>query len=108
MFEAGDFDTLVALRAKQGEVWALEAIQDAGGVQPLLQFDGGSDGQLENVEKVARGLYGLGRLIMVDAAELPGVRSFGGEDRGGLGALADRLSGSGELFGEQIPFVPVA
>jgi hypothetical protein len=108
MFEVGDFDTLVALRAKQGEIWALEAMRDGGGVQPLLQFDGGSDGQLENVEKVARGLYGLGRLIMVDAAEQPGAWTFGGDDRGGLGALADRLSGSDELFGEQIPFVPVA
>ncbi|HEY0694560.1 MAG TPA: hypothetical protein VGD71_36700 [Kribbella sp.] len=108
MFAAGDFDTLVALRAKQGEIWALEAMRDEGGIQPLLQFDGTSDGQLRNVEKVARGLHALGRLIMVDAAELPGPPTFGGEDRGGLGALADLLSGSDELFGHQIPFVPVA
>ncbi|TDU83171.1 hypothetical protein EV138_5632 [Kribbella voronezhensis] len=32
MFGGGDFGTLVALRAKQGEVWALEAVRDGGGV----------------------------------------------------------------------------
>ena len=108
MFEAGDFDTLVALRAKLGELWALEAVRDAHGVQPLLQVDGTNEGQLDKAEKIARRLYSLGRLIMVDASEAPGALTFGGEDRGGLGALADRLSGEDGLFGDQIPFVPVA
>ncbi|MEU0091844.1 hypothetical protein [Kribbella sp. NPDC006257] len=108
MFEAGDFDALVALRAKQGELWAVEALREVGRVQPLLQFDGDVDGQLQNVEKVARKLHALGRLVMVDAVGPPGSLTFAGEDRGGLGALADRLSGEDELFGGQIPFVPVA
>jgi hypothetical protein len=109
MFAAGDFETLVALRAKQGEVWALEAWRDGRGVQPLLQFDGVDDGQLQKVEKVVRRLHTLGRLVMVDAAELPGPPTFGGEDHGGLGALADKLAEQDGLFDqEQIPFVPVA
>ncbi|MEV6417964.1 hypothetical protein [Kribbella sp. NPDC051718] len=113
MISAGDFHTLVALRAKEGEVRAVEAVQEDRGVQPLLQYEvpkKSLDGQVENIERIARKFHALGRLIMVDASALAAAPTFGGEQLGGLGSLADRLSAAQWLdqFQDQIPFVPVA
>lgn len=115
MSTSGGFGALVVLRAKQGEFAALHAVDgraDVERLQPLLEFiPTGSTpaGQLDEVEAVARRLHGLGRTIMVDAAEVAGASGFGPGPAGALGELADRLAHPVDLFDEQVPvpFVPV-
>lgn len=111
MFAAGTFDTLVALRAKQGEFAALDALRDGRFIQPLLELDGSKaspEGDIRRLEKVVRELHGLGRLVMVDAGDLKAVPTAGGEKPGGLGELADCLLPENLLdHPEQIPFIPV-
>ncbi len=110
MAAAGEFGTLVALRAKQGEFAALNALPDGGSVQPLLELDGAKDspeGEIRQLVKVARRLYEFGQLIMVDATELKGVPTVGGEIPGGLAELTDGLQAVDLLDPEQVPFIPV-
>jgi hypothetical protein len=110
MVAAGEFGALVALRAKQGEFVALQALSEGSVVQPLLELDGekGShEGEIRRLVKVARKLHRFGRLIMVDAAELKAVPTVAGEKPGGLGELADGLQAVDLLDPEQIPFIPV-
>ncbi|MEV8376603.1 hypothetical protein AB0P21_27915 [Kribbella sp. NPDC056861] len=112
MISAGDFQALVALRLKQGEFMALQAVQDDRGVQPLLEFEvpeKSLETQLRYLEQVARQFHAFGRLVMVDASALEAAPTFGGEQQAGLGSLADRLGAPENLlaFPEQIPFVPV-
>ncbi|MCA1226601.1 beta family protein [Saccharopolyspora sp. 6M] len=115
MSTSGGFGALVVLRAKQGEFAALHAVDERAHVervQPLLEFiPNGSTpaGQLDGAEAVARRLHGLGRTIMVDAAEVTGAPGFGAGPVGALGELADRLAHPVDLFDEQVPvpFIPV-
>lgn len=111
MVAAGEFETLVALRAKQGEFAALKALSDGDVVQPLLELhetDHSPAGDTRQLVEVVRQLHGFGRLIMVDAAELKAVASVGGEKPGGLAELADSLLPVNLLdHPEQIPFIPV-
>jgi T4 beta protein len=110
MVPAGEFSTLVALRAKRGEFAALNALSGGLVVQPLFELDGDKsspDGELRQLEKVVRKLYGFGRLIMVDATELKVAPTVGGEKPGGLAELADILRTENLLEDEQIPFIPV-
>ncbi|TVT46962.1 hypothetical protein FNH05_19670 [Amycolatopsis rhizosphaerae] len=115
MITPGEFRALVALRAKQGEFMALEALDDSAHVrnlQPLIEFDAAGKkpaDQLDAIEAAVRRLHKLGRHVMLDASGVEHSTSFGGGPAGALGELADRLSHPGDLFDEQdpIPFIPV-
>lgn len=115
MIAPGEFRTLVALRAKQGEFMAIKAIDGVGHVrtlQPLLELEPAGmvpAKQLDEVEEVVRKLHKLGRHVIVDASNVAHLAGFGGGPAGALGELADRLSGPLDLFDEQdpIPFIPV-
>jgi hypothetical protein len=115
MVAPGDFGTLVALRAKQGEFMALDALDSAKQVrhlQPLLELDASGKSpadQLDGIEAIVRKLHGFGRHVMLDASEVAHPTAFGGGTAGALGELADRLSHPIDLFGEQDPisFIPV-
>ncbi|KDN18310.1 beta family protein [Amycolatopsis rifamycinica] len=112
--EAHDgFTTLVALRAKAGELAALRALsrpEQVRRVQPLLQFDPERKNpaeQLDDVEEVARHLHRLGRHCWIDASDVADRPGFGAG--GALGRLADHLAGPADLLDTAwpVPFVPV-
>jgi hypothetical protein len=95
-----DFRTLVSLRAKKGELAALEALDADRLVQPLLLVDhqdGSSVGRLlDRVEAAVRGLWALDRTTMLDTSA------------GLLERLTGRLSAPTTLLDEDaVPFVPV-
>ncbi|MFC0629356.1 beta family protein [Kribbella deserti] len=109
-----DFNALIALRAKQGELDALNAIEHAHqlhALQPLLELDGSKDApasQLARLVPVVRRLEGLGRHVMVDCAETPADTVIGAGASGLLGELADELSYPRDLFDDQpVTFIPV-
>ncbi len=107
------FTTLVALRAKAGELAALRALTrpaQVRRVQPLLQFDPDRKrpaDQLDDVEDVARHLHLLGRSCWIDASDVADRPGFGAG--GALGRLADHLAGPADLLDTAgpVPFVPV-
>ncbi|MGV9367962.1 beta family protein [Amycolatopsis sp. NPDC003731] len=107
------FTTLMALRAKAGELAALRALvrpAQVRRVQPLLQFDPGRKNpadQLADVEQIARHLHRLGRRCWIDASDVADQPGFGAG--GALGRLADHLAGPADLLDEDWPvaFVPV-
>lgn len=109
----GGFATLIALRAKQGELDALDNVtvgEQLRRVQPLVVIGADSSSPaslLQRIELVARAHHRLGRPIMVDASEAYRRTSFGAA--GLLGELVDRLSGPRTLFDgdDPVPFVPV-
>ncbi|MFD7159221.1 hypothetical protein ACFV9C_31810 [Kribbella sp. NPDC059898] len=111
MTAAGDFQTLVVLRSRRGEFDALAALDLDHGVQPVLSLgydpSASVDTMLEEVVRVARRMLGLGRLLMLDTANMAGTPGF---DRPGavLDRLADRLCQPDDLFDpDEVPFVPV-
>lgn len=107
------FTALVALRAKQGELDALDQVTDREQlrhVQPLINLDGRPSSpatQLRRIETIARAHHRLDRHIMVDATDVYPTTGFGWA--GPLGELVDRLSGPGDLFDfdSPVPFIPV-
>jgi hypothetical protein len=108
---AGDFRTLVALRAKQGELAALHQLTEGSAVQPLLSLDheprSSVDSLLDRVEESVRELWDRGRLVMLDATNMAAAPGSG--TAAALEHLADRLDAPEDLFQpESVPFVPVA
>ncbi|WP_285491414.1 beta family protein [Amycolatopsis taiwanensis] len=111
----GEFRTLVALRAKQGEFMAINAVDDMEHVrtlQPLLELEAAGMApakQLDEIEAAVRKLYKLGRHVIVDASDVVHLAGFGGGPAGALGELADRLAYPVDLLDQQepIPFIPV-
>ncbi len=107
------FTTLVALRAKAGELAALRALTwpaQVRRVQPLLQFDPGRKRpaeQLDDVEEIARHLHRLGRCCWIDASDVADQPGFGAG--GALARLADHLAAPADLLDTAwpVPFVPV-
>ncbi|MFI7062275.1 hypothetical protein ACIBL3_14925 [Kribbella sp. NPDC050124] len=111
MVPAGDFRTLVALRAKKGELAALDQLPRDRAVQPLLSLDHEPDSSVDNlldrVEEAVRGVWELGRLVMLDATNMAAAPGWG--TAAALERLADRLAAPFELYQPEIvPFVPVA
>ncbi|GHG17605.1 MULTISPECIES: beta family protein [Amycolatopsis] len=110
-----DFTSLVALRAKGGELTALRNLsgsEQVRQVQPLLQFD--PDGsapasRLDAIETAIRDLSRLGRRAMLDASAVAHLPGFGHGPTGPLGSMADRLADPVDLLDEAGPiaFVPV-
>jgi hypothetical protein len=105
----GDFDSLVLLRAKKGELAALHRVAEDRGVQPVLALDfdpkGSVDRLLDRVETAAQEFWNLGRMMMLDAT---GMASAPGGTATILERLADRLNTPHQLFQPEVPFVPVA
>lgn len=109
------FPTLVALRAKGGELTALRALshpEQVRQVQPLLQFDPQASApasQLDAVEVVIRDLRRLGRHVMLDASEVADLPAFGTGPTGALGQMTDRLADPVDLLDgpDPIAFIPV-
>ncbi|TDO59060.1 T4 beta protein [Kribbella sp. VKM Ac-2571] len=110
MAPAGDFRTLIALRAKKGELAALQELGEDHSVQPLLALDVGPvtsvDGLLDRVEEVVRQLWSFGRMTMLDA-----TNTSTDARRGAAVVLEDlhrRLNTPTTLLqAESVPFVPV-
>lgn len=104
---------LVALRAKQGEIEALDNVvgtNQARTVQILIDLEPVSPApatQLRRVESIARSFNRHGSPIMVDASDVDSEVSFG--RAGPLGSLADRLTGPADLLDTEypVPFIPV-
>lgn len=110
MAPAGDFRTLIALRAKKGEFAALQELGEDHSVQPLLALDAGPDasvdGLLDRVEEVVRQLWSLGRMAMLDATSMSADTGRGGA--GVLEGLNRRLNSPTTLLqAESVPFIPV-
>lgn len=111
MVPAGDFRTLVALRAKKGELAALGQLPKDKAVQPLLSLDLEPDSSVDNlldrVEDAVREVWQLGRLVMLDATNMAAAPGSG--TAAVLERLADRLAAPLELYQPEIvPFIPVA
>lgn len=115
MAASDDFTSLVALRAKKGELTALRALTAPGQIQrvlPLLQFDPSGSapaGQLDSIEAAIRHLGHLGRRVLLDASDVADLPAFGAGPTGALGQMTDRLNESADLLDgpDPIPFVPV-
>ncbi len=109
------FATLVALRAKGGELTALRALshpEQLRQVQPLLQFDplgSAPASQLDAIEVVIRDLRRLGRHVMLDASEVADLPAFGTGPTSALGQMTDRLADPVDLLDgpDPIAFIPV-
>ncbi|MFF1819907.1 hypothetical protein ACFVWG_21580 [Kribbella sp. NPDC058245] len=111
MSAPGDFQTLVALRARQGELDALAELRGDRQVQPMLSLGydekGDTANLLDRVLATTRRLFDLGRVVMLDATNMAAAPGFSGP-ADVLEQLADRLSEPLDLFHlDPIPFIPV-
>lgn len=112
MSVAGSFTALLTMPAKQGEFTALKAVNGChqlDRIQPLFVIDPeGKRNQRFELVGVLRHLHALGRTAMLDASDVVGRPESGGGPIAVLNELADRLSPSADLLGEdQVPFIPV-
>lgn len=109
MAPAGDFRTLIALRAKKGEFAALKTLSADHAVQPLLMLDAvpeaGAERLLDRLESAVRRLWTLGRVAMIDATNLAGDQ----RPETVLERLNHRLEPEAVLFlgDDAVPFIPV-
>ncbi|TWD84749.1 T4 beta protein [Kribbella amoyensis] len=111
MTRPGVFRSLVALRAKLGELTALQEFDRADLVQPLLSLDhetgASTERLLERVVTATRKLHDRGRLVMLDATGMAAAPGLAGGPAALLAELADRLHFPATLMDGPVPFIPV-